>query len=98
MWTAVVSRGGAGAAGPAPGDRPCRSERVGRTRRVFILEQRAAENQREGDDAELRDVGAMIELRRTCRWRHGDAQILPVALGRVSQALDRRPEDVLNDH
>ncbi len=40
----------------------------------------------------------MIELRRAGRPRQGHAQVLPVALDREPQLLERRPKHVLDEH
>ena len=40
----------------------------------------------------------MIELRGAGRTRQGDAQVLPVALDRHSQLLERRSQHVLDEH
>ena len=86
------------------GSRPPRAEtahaddtEIAQPRRPFFVVQPASEDQRQRDDAELRDVGAVIEPRQPRRSRHRDAQFPPVALLREAQLLERRSEHVLDD-
>ena len=57
-----------------------------------------ANNQRQGHHADLHDIGAMVETRRACARRHGDAQLLPQPLAAVGERFDRRAQDVLHEH
>ena len=65
--------------------------------RILVIAQRPAENQRERDDANLRDVGAMIEMRRPRRSWQRDAEVFPVLLVREAKLLERRAHHVFDD-
>ena len=63
---------------------------------ILVLAQRPADDQRQCHRAELGNVGAAIEQCRRVR-RQGDAEVLPVALRRETQLLERGAEHVLGD-
>src|SRR4029079_15225846 len=64
----------------------------------FVLRDRPSQNERQRDHADLRDVGAPIELRRGDRHRQRNAKLLPVALRRVAELPQRRTEDMFDDY
>ncbi len=66
--------------------------------RIFVLGEKAAQDQRQPDDADLRDVGSLIETRGFVRWRQSDAKLPPVAFRRPAQLLERGAEHVFRDH
>ena len=63
-----------------------------------VVAERTAEHERQGDDADLHDVGAMVQARGPRAGRHGHAQVLPQTLAAVRERLDGRAEDVLDQH
>ena len=83
---------------PAAGrDGPRRRHQIAEARGCFLVVQAASEDQRQRDDTDLRDVGAMIEFRQPRGARHRDAQLAPVALLREAQLLERGSHYVLDD-
>ena len=60
--------------------------------------ERAAEDERERDEAHPGHVGAMIEAREAGARRHGDAEILPQPIAAELQLLDGGAQHVLGDH
>ena len=78
-------------------DRPRRRDEIAQARRALLPRAAAVRESATARRAELRDVGAMIELRQPRRSRHGNPQLPPVALLRESQLLERRSQDVLDD-
>ena len=79
------------------GNRPGRRDHVADARRVFLLANQPAEDQRQRDDSHLRDVDTLIESRQIGRLRHGKPQVVPVALGREAHLLQRGAHHILDD-
>ena len=60
--------------------------------------ERPAQHERERDQPDTGDVGAMIEARHARARRHRDPELLPEPLAAELQLLDRGREHVLDDH
>ena len=59
--------------------------------------ERPAEDERERDEPDAGDVGAMIEARQPGARRHRDAELLPQPIAAELQLLDGGAEHVLDD-
>ncbi|PYR33672.1 MAG: hypothetical protein DMF93_24805 [Acidobacteria bacterium] len=79
-------------------NRPRRRDDFAEPRGQLVVGERASEDQRERDGAELRDVRAMIERRGPARAGQRHAQLLPVAFARELQLAERGAEHVLDHH
>ena len=66
--------------------------------RILVASQGASQNQRERDDADLRDVRQVVEAREAGDARQRDAQFRPVAFAGKQQLFQRRSQHVLDDH
>ncbi len=76
-----------------------RVDEIHELRGVLVVSQRAPEDERQRDRADLHEVDTMIESRKTGRARHGDAQALPVVLMRVPELFEPGTQRVIrNDH
>ena len=63
---------------------------------VLGVSKRPGQHQREGDDAHLRQVRALVKSRRAPFHGQRHAQLFPIALARILQLFERRAQDVLD--